>query len=152
MFLFEFAILTTCSLATGVRYCISLIEARVQSKQTQERLVERRREVREERAEILRQREVAAAAAAEGGEGTDAAPSTAPLPSEDDVDEMDIETPGWEAKGHWVLTLDLISGHTRPLQIWVSMLTSNRFHQARNIHNILCDPVHVLWPTNSHHP
>ncbi|TVY73588.1 ERAD-associated E3 ubiquitin-protein ligase HRD1, partial [Lachnellula suecica] len=119
MFLFEFAILTTCSLATGFRYCISLIEAKVVKKQTQERLVERRREVREERAEILRQREVAAAAAAEGGEGSDAAPSNAPLPSEDDVDEMDIEVPGWEAKGQWVLTLDLISDFIK-LAIYVT--------------------------------
>lgn len=152
MFLFEFAILTTCSFATGVRYGITLIEVRVQKKQIQERLIERRREVREERAEILRQREVAAAAAAEGGEGTDAAPDTAPLPSEDDVDEMDIETPGWEAKGQWVLTLDLISGRSRTLHVWYLMLTSNRFHQTRHIRNILCNPVYVLWPTNPHHP
>ncbi|CAG8980383.1 hypothetical protein HYALB_00003947 [Hymenoscyphus albidus] len=106
MFLFEFAILTTCSFATGFRYCISLIEASKIKKQSQERLIERRREVREQRAEIIRQRELAAAA---GTEGSDAAQSNTPLPSEDDVDEMDIEVPGWEAKGHWVLTLDLIS-------------------------------------------
>lgn len=109
MFLFEFAILSTCSFATGFRYCISLVEAKVVKKQTQERLIERRREVREERAEILRQREAAAAAATEGGEANEVSQSNAPLPSEDDVDEMDIEVPGWEAKGHWVLTLDLIS-------------------------------------------
>lgn len=108
MFLFEFAILTTSSFATAFRYCISLIEAKVVKKQTQERLQERRREVREERAEMIRQRE-AAAAAATAGEGSDAVPSDAPLPSEDDVDEMDIEVPGWETKGHWVLTLDLIT-------------------------------------------
>jgi E3 ubiquitin-protein ligase synoviolin len=108
MFLFEFAILTTCSFATGIRYCISLIEAKLVKKQTQERLVERRREVGEERAEILRQREAAAAEAEAAG--TDYTPSTEPLPSEDDVDEMDIEVPGWESKGQWVLTLDLISG------------------------------------------
>ena len=152
MFLFEFAILTTCSFATGFRYCISLIEARVQKKQIQERLVERRREVREERAEILRQREAAAAAAVEGGEGSDAAQSTAPLPSEDDVDEMDIEAPGWEAKGQWVLTLDLISGQCCPSQIWYSMLTRYRFRQTRHIRHILCHPIHVLWPANSHCP
>lgn len=105
MFLFEFAILTTSSSATALRYCISLVEAKVVKKQTQERLLERRREVREERAELIRQREAAAASAGEGSEET---PSTAPLPSEDDVDEMDIEVPGWEAKGHWVLMLDLI--------------------------------------------
>ena len=106
MFLFEFAILTTSSFATAFRYGISLIEASVVKKQTQERLVERRREVREERAELIRQRE----AAAGGGEGSDVAQSTAPLPSEDDIDEMDIEVPGWEPKGQWVLTLDLITG------------------------------------------
>ena len=106
MFLFEFAILTTSSFATAFRYGISLIEASVVKKQTQERLVQRRREVREERAELIRQRE----AAAGGGEGSDVAQSTAPLPSEDDIDEMDIEVPGWEPKGQWVLTLDLITG------------------------------------------
>ncbi|KAG9236734.1 hypothetical protein BJ875DRAFT_206461 [Amylocarpus encephaloides] len=104
MFLFELAILTTCSLATGLRYCISLIEGKIIKKQTEERLIERRREVREERAEIIRQRE---AVVASGTEDSDAAQANTPLPSEDDVDEMDIEVPGWEAKGQWVLTLDL---------------------------------------------
>ncbi|PMD66442.1 uncharacterized protein K444DRAFT_516687 [Hyaloscypha bicolor E] len=116
MFLFEFAILTTSSFATSFRYCISLIEAKVVKKQTQERLLERRREVREERAEMIRQREAAVAAA---GEGSDAVPSDEPLPSEDDVDEMDIEVPGWETKGHWVLTLDLITDFVK-LGIYVT--------------------------------
>jgi len=152
MFLFEFAILTTCSFATGFRYCISLIEAKIQKKQIQERLVERRREVREERAEILRQREAAAAAATEGGEGSDAAQPTAPLPSEDDVDEMDIEAPGWEAKGQWVLTIDLISGQSYSSHIWYSKLISKRFHQTCYLRHVLCDPIHVLWSANSHRP
>ncbi|KAI9048903.1 hypothetical protein LZ554_006756 [Drepanopeziza brunnea f. sp. 'monogermtubi'] len=116
MFLFEFAILTSSSLATACRYCISLVEAKVVKQQTQDRLVERRREVREERAEMIRQREAAAATAAEG---VDTAQSSAPLPSEDDVDEMDIEVPGWEAKGHWVLTLDLITDFVK-LGIYIS--------------------------------
>jgi len=98
-------VLTTSSFATAFRYGISLIEAKVVKKQTQERLLERRREVREERAELIRQRE----AAIEDG-SSDPASSDAPLPSEDDVDEMDIEVPGWEAKGQWVLTLDLVTG------------------------------------------
>jgi E3 ubiquitin-protein ligase synoviolin len=108
MFLFEFTILTTSSVSTACRYLISLHEARVVKTQTRERLIERRREVREERAEIIRQREEAAVAA--GGEEHDAATSTEPLPSEDDVEEMDIEVPGWETKGQWILTLDLITG------------------------------------------
>lgn len=109
MFLFEFAVLTTSSFATTCRYGLSLIEAKIVKQQTQERLIERRREVREEREEILRQR-AAAVAGAEGSDGSSSVQSDAPLPSEDDVDEMDIEVPGWEAKGHWVLSLDLMTG------------------------------------------
>lgn len=153
MFLFEFAILTTCSFATGFRYCISLIEASVQKKQIQDRLAERRREVREERLEILRQREAAAATATEGGEGSDAAQSNAPLPSEDDVDEMDIEAPGWEAKGQWVLTLDLISGWFLPIfYLAPKAYKYNRFHQTRYLCHIFCDLIHVLWTPDPHHP
>ncbi|CAL3971920.1 hypothetical protein PZA11_005165 [Diplocarpon coronariae] len=118
MFLFELAILTSTSFATAFRYCISLIEAKVVKEQTRERLIERRREVREERAEMIRQRE-AAVSSAVAGEESDAAQSNAPLPSEDDVDEMDIEVPGWEAKGHWVLTLDLITDFVK-LGIYIS--------------------------------
>lgn len=109
MFLFEFAILTTTSWSTAFRYALSLVEARVVKKQTQERLEWRRREVREEREEILRQRS-AAAAANEGAEADGSTTDLPALPSEDDVDEMDIEVPGWEAKGQWVLSLDLVTG------------------------------------------
>lgn len=103
MFLFEFAILTTSSYSTAARYIISLVDAKITKKQTQERLEQRRTEVREEREEIIRQR------AAETTSSEDAANLPA-LPSEDDVDEMDIEVPGWEAKGQWILTLDLLTG------------------------------------------
>lgn len=102
MFLFEFAILTTSTLGTAFRYGISLVEAKIVKKQTQDRLTERRTEVRAQRAEMIREREAAG----------DAADTSAPLPSEDDVEEMDIEVPGWEAKGHWVLMLDLVKGQT----------------------------------------
>ncbi|KAI9740673.1 MAG: E3 ubiquitin-protein ligase hrd1 [Claussenomyces sp. TS43310] len=103
MFLFEFAVLTTSSTSTALRYGISLVEANVIKKQTKERLEVRRRELRAQREEILRQR---AAAAASGSEvSTDQDP--AELPSEDDVNEIDIEVPGWEAKGQWILSLDL---------------------------------------------
>ncbi|TGO59643.1 hypothetical protein BCON_0042g00100 [Botryotinia convoluta] len=105
MFLFEFAVLTVSSSSTACRYLISVMEIRVVKKQTEERLIERKREVREERAEMIRQREIARAEAGENYQEP-----TTPLPSEDDVEEMDIEVPGWEAKGQWVLTLDLITG------------------------------------------
>ena len=113
MFLFEFAILTSSSFSTACRYCISLVEANVVKKQTHDRLIERRREVQEERLEMTRQREAAIATAA--AEGNEAPTFTEPLPNEDDVEEMDIEVPGWEAKGQYVLSLDLGTGKKIPL-------------------------------------
>lgn len=107
MFLFEFAVLMVSSTSTILRYVISLIEARIIKRQTQERIESRRREIREEREEILRRR----ASAESGTESSNPNGSVPPaLPSEDDIDEMDIEVPGWETKGHWVLTLDLVTG------------------------------------------
>ncbi|KAK4453131.1 ERAD-associated E3 ubiquitin-protein ligase HRD1 [Podospora aff. communis PSN243] len=99
MFLFEFAVLDVCSIQTASRYIISLMEQRVVKVQTHQRLESRRRQIREQREAILRRRETG-----ETIEGDDDE-----LPDEDDVDEMDIEVPGWESKGQWVLTLDLIA-------------------------------------------
>ncbi|KAK4044848.1 hypothetical protein C8A01DRAFT_42458 [Parachaetomium inaequale] len=98
MFLFEFAVLAVSSLHTVARYGISLAEQHVVKTQTRQRLEDRRRRVREERAEILRRRETEGA--------TD---DNQELPNEDDVDEMDIEVPGWETKGQWVLSMDLFA-------------------------------------------
>lgn len=109
MFLFEFAVLAASSLSTSLRYAISLVEANVVKKQTKERLEERKAEIRTQREELIRQRE--AAAASVGTENPQELPE-GELPSEDDVDEMDIEVPGWEEKGQWVLTLDLATGRT----------------------------------------
>jgi len=100
MFLFEFAVLAVCSFQTASRYIISLVEQRVVKVQTRQRLESRRRQIREQREAILRRRE--AGETVEGDDGE--------LPDEDDVDEMDIEVPGWESKGQWVLTLDLVAG------------------------------------------
>ncbi|KAI0201025.1 hypothetical protein F4808DRAFT_426347 [Astrocystis sublimbata] len=102
MFLFEFAILTTCSTRTASRYILSLVEADIVKKQTRTRLEEQRRLAREQRNEILRRRESDDAAEAEAARQEE-------LPDEEDIDEMDIEVPGWESKGHWVLSLDLIT-------------------------------------------
>ncbi|KAK2017878.1 hypothetical protein LZ32DRAFT_600220 [Colletotrichum eremochloae] len=100
MFLFEFAVLATCSARTGIRYMVSVMEQNIVKTQTRHRLEERRRQVREEREEILRQREH------DGGTSSEDQPD---LPHEEDIDEMDIEVPGWEAKGQWILILDLVA-------------------------------------------
>lgn len=104
MFLFEFAVLATCSWRTGARYILSIAEQKIIQAQTQKRLAERKSEIREQREAIIRERERAAAA------GEDTPEDQAPLPDEDDIDEMDIEVPGWAAKGEWVLWLDLLTG------------------------------------------
>ncbi|KAK4162741.1 ERAD-associated E3 ubiquitin-protein ligase HRD1 [Cladorrhinum sp. PSN259] len=98
MFLFEFAILLVCSLHTSSRYIISLMEQHVNRTQTRQRLEERRRQVREQRLEAERRR-------AEGTTEND----DEEIPHEDEIDEMDIEVPGWENKGQWVLSLDLVA-------------------------------------------
>ncbi|KPM43537.1 hypothetical protein AK830_g3007 [Neonectria ditissima] len=103
MFLFEFAVLATCSWRTGARYALSLTEQNIQEAQKRKRLAERRAEVREEREAIIRRRQAAEAA------GEEVPNNQEPLPHEDDIDEMDIEVPGWSAKGEWVLWLDLLS-------------------------------------------
>lgn len=100
MFLFEFAVLAVGSMHTSLRYIISLWEARVIKKQTQLRLEQRRNEVRQERDDILRRRLAGELAEGEGE----------PLPDPDEVEEMDIEVPGWDAKGQWILFLDLFAG------------------------------------------
>lgn len=103
MFLFEFAVLTVCSFQTGFRYIASLVEQQIVKVQTRQRLEERRRQVRTQREEILRRRAAQSSADTENTEQEE-------LPNEDDVDEMDIEVPGWESKGLWILSLDLMAG------------------------------------------
>lgn len=100
MFLFEFAVLAVGSMHTAMRYVISLMEASVVQKQTRQRLEQRRSEVRRERDEILRRREAGELAEGEGE----------PLPDPDEIEEMDIEVPGWDSKGQWILFLDLFAG------------------------------------------
>lgn len=65
---------------------------------------------------MIHQRE-AAAAAGEESESQEA------LPDEMDIDEMDIEVPGWASKGEWVLWLDLLTG-TLSLKISLILLLS----------------------------
>ncbi|KAG5926271.1 hypothetical protein E4U42_003472 [Claviceps africana] len=102
MFLFEFAVLATCSWRTGVRYILSIVEQNIIKTQTRRRLFERRQEIREQRESMVRDRERAGAEDRE-------TQSMESLPSEEDIDEIDVEVPGWAAKGEWVLWLDLVA-------------------------------------------
>ncbi|KAJ5719825.1 hypothetical protein N7493_006703 [Penicillium malachiteum] len=98
MFGFEFAILTILSTSTTARYCISLTELYITRQQVKAKMEERRAEIREARLEAIR-------AHARAGEGS---PPTN-LPDENDVNELEIDVPGWEEKGRWVFYLDLLT-------------------------------------------
>ncbi|EFR02024.1 E3 ubiquitin-protein ligase synoviolin-A [Nannizzia gypsea CBS 118893] len=99
MFGFEFAVLTIRSTSTMARYTLSLAEIYITRQQKQAKLAERRAEIRAEREQILRQQ-------AASGLPT---PNADSLPSEDDIDEMELDVSGWEEKGRWVFYLDLIT-------------------------------------------
>lgn len=94
---------------------LALVEQKIVQTQTRSRLLERRQQLREQRESIMRQREQAASS------GADSPETLVPLPSESDVDEMDIEVPGWGSKGEWVLWLDLMSGEIA----WLTFLPSS---------------------------
>ncbi|KAL2854249.1 hypothetical protein BJY01DRAFT_205756 [Aspergillus pseudoustus] len=98
MFGFEFAVLTILSTSTAARYTISLVEIYVNRQQMKARVEERRQEIRADRAR----------AEAEHAESGDQ--STPPdLPDENDINEMELDIPGWEEKGRWVFYLDLLT-------------------------------------------
>ena len=99
VFAFEFAVLHVTSISTAARYTVSLYEASVIKNQTKTR----RDQIRQERAQARRE-----AAAAEVEERT--ASSITEVPAEDDVDNLEVDVPGWEEKGRWVFYLDLATG------------------------------------------
>ena len=100
MFLFEFAVLAVNSVQTGARYIIWAVEQHITERQKRQRTEARRRQIREQREALVRRSEAGEEVGAELEE----------LPNEEDIDEMDIEVPGWDSKGQWVLTLDLVIG------------------------------------------
>ena len=110
MFLFEHVLLTITTVSTALKYLLCVIEIRITQRQTKQMLEARRAEIRERREEMIRQRE---AASERGDEVTG---REEPLPSENDVEEMDIEAPGWEGKGQFVLLLELLSGMYLPIE------------------------------------
>ena len=99
VFAFEFAVLHVTSISTAARYTVSLYEASVIKNQTKTR----RDQIRQERAQARHE-----AAAADEVERT--ASSITEAPAEDDVDNLEVDVPGWEEKGRWVFYLDLATG------------------------------------------
>ncbi|GAQ11967.1 ERAD-associated E3 ubiquitin-protein ligase HRD1A [Aspergillus lentulus] len=98
MFGFEFAVLTILSSSTAARYTISLVELYITRQQIKAKVEERRREIRAAREAALHQN-------AQTGE----TPPASDLPDENDIDEMELDVPGWEEKGRWIFYLDLLT-------------------------------------------
>lgn len=97
MFAFEFAVLTVTSTSTMIRYFISLNDALIVKQQTKARIAARRAEIRAARAQAQGNQDGQNQAAAD-------------IPSEEDIDDTDIDVPGWEEKGRWIFYLDLATG------------------------------------------
>jgi E3 ubiquitin-protein ligase synoviolin len=106
IFSFEFAILSISSLFTFTRYVLSVHETFVIKRQTEQAIEVRKSEIRAERvaaaAEAARQMETA------GEEGQSAAPP-APDDSPIDVDENEVDVPGWEEKRRYLFGLELLT-------------------------------------------
>lgn len=98
MFGFEFAVLTILSCSTAARYTISLVEIYITRQQLKSRIEERRSEIRGERARVLQEH----VNSSRSGFPTD-------LPDENDINEMELDIPGWEEKGRWIFYLDLLT-------------------------------------------
>ena len=99
MFVFEFAIISISAFSTVLRYMLWAEEYRIIKKQTKERKEALKTAIRQAREQSQNQEtdgsQEPADAAAQG-------PQT-----EAEVDEEDIEVPGWEAKGSWLFALDI---------------------------------------------
>lgn len=96
MFGFEFAVLTILSVSTAARYAIALVELYIVQQQKRIKIEERREELRIARAEAEQQQTP--------GEASNASFD------DEEIDEMELDVPGWEEKARWVFYLDLITG------------------------------------------
>lgn len=99
MFAFEFAVLTISSTSTAVRYAMFGRERMIIKQQTQVKIEQRK-------AELRAARQATTGEAAPGGTNT----SVEHVPTEDSIDENEIDVPGWEDKGRYMFYLDLLTG------------------------------------------
>lgn len=101
MFAFEFAVLAIASTSTTARYGLTLQEKAIIKRQTKAKVEERREELRAARQE---------ADQAGADRGSDSAPAAIRRPEDEEIDESEIDVPGWQEKGRYLLFLDLTTG------------------------------------------
>jgi E3 ubiquitin-protein ligase synoviolin len=112
IFTFEFAVQIVLSTFTLLRYCLAVAEIKVVKQQTQEAIEARKLEIQAERAEA-RQNQT------EEGRPAPASPvDEEPI----EVDENEVDVPGWEDKRRWLFGLEVTTDFIK-LMIYVVFLT-----------------------------
>ena len=141
IFAFEFAVLNVTSLSTAARYAITLYEAAVIRNQ----INQRRNQIRQEHEQNVDESSASTASSLPS-------PPIRGLSTEDRLDTVDLDVPGWEDKGRWIFYLDLVTGklHQR-YSPFISTDIFARFLKTRSLYNIFLCFVHVLWHANSYH-
>lgn len=118
IFTFEFTIQIVLSSFTLLRYCLAVAEIQVVKQQTQEAIEARKLEIRAERAEA-RQNET------EEGRPTPASPvDDEPI----EVDENEVDIPGWEDKRRWLFGLEVTTDFIKLLIYVVFLVVSITFN------------------------
>ena len=112
IFTFEFAVLTISSSFTLSRYLLTVISSRIEHEQTQKAIDDRKAEIRAERA-AARQTETAIG---------QSAPASPPNEEPIEVDENEVDVPGWEEKRRYLFTLEVLTDFVK-LMIYIVFLT-----------------------------
>lgn len=145
MFAFEFAVLAITSTSTALKYMLAMQEKLIINRQMKTKVEERRQEIRAAREEAQGQ-------AATTSETTgDASNATINMEPEEDIDENEIDVPGWQEKGRWMLFLDLLTGEYTIDHSQAQVLMVCRSSQVISLYVFLHHPPHVPWHTHTYH-
>lgn len=112
IFTFEFAILSVFSMFTLARYSLALVDGSIQKRQLKQAIEERKKEIQAERA-AARQNETATG---------DPAPASPPNEEPIEVDENEVDVPGWEEKRRYLFGLEVLTDFVK-LMIYIVFFT-----------------------------
>lgn len=118
IFTFEFAILTVFSCFTLARYGLTVINAKIEREQMQKAIEERKTEIRAERA-AARQNET---------EDGQSAPASPPNEEPIEVDENEVDVPGWEEKRRYLFALEVFTDFVKLIIYLVFFTVSVTFN------------------------
>ena len=110
MFVFEFAIIFISAISTILRYTLWWEEHRIIKKQTKQKLEEHKAQIRAAREQAQQEQQTQAEGVTSADTAADPTTISTIDAAEDEIDEDDIEVPGWESKGGWLFALDIGTG------------------------------------------